>query len=135
MRILHFAFSGSVSNLYLPHNFEANTVAYTGTHDNNTSQGWWVELDETTRHQVRDYLSLRSDDDAQIQWKLIEACCSSVAATVIYPMQDVLGLGAESRMNLPGVGAGYWAWRFSWEQVHEWHATRLAKLGQKFGRT
>lgn len=135
MRILHFAFSGTASNLYLPHNYETNTVAYTCTHDNNTSQGWWAELDETTRNQVRDYLSLRSDDEAQIHWKLIEACGSSVASTAIYPMQDVLGLGAESRMNLPGVGAGYWTWRFTWDQVHDWHAPRLANLGIKFGRT
>lgn len=134
MRILHFAFSGSATNLYLPHNYDANTVAYTGTHDNNTSRGWWAELDESTRNQVRDYLSLRGDEEAQIHWKLIEACCSSVAATVLHPLQDVLGLGAESRMNLPGVGQGYWAWRFSWDQVHEWHAPRLAKVCARFGR-
>ncbi len=135
MRILHFAFSGRATNLYLPHNYEANTVAYTGTHDNNTSRGWWAELDESTRNQVRDYFSLRGDAEEQIHWKLIEACCSSVAATVLYPMQDVLGLGAESRMNLPGIGTDYWAWRFSWEQVHDWHAPRLANLGRKFART
>jgi 4-alpha-glucanotransferase len=134
MRILHFAFGGTASNLYLPHNYQANTVAYTGTHDN-TSQGWWAELDEITRDQVRDYLSLHGEDEAHIHWKLIEACGSSVAATVLYPMQDVLGLGAESRMNLPGIGAGYWAWRFTWDQVHDWHAIRLANLGRKFGRS
>jgi 4-alpha-glucanotransferase len=134
MRILHFAFDGSAGNSYLPHNFEANTVAYTGTHDNNTTQGWWAELNETSRNQVRTYLSLRIDEEPDVHWRLIEACCASVAATAIYPMQDVLGLGAEARMNLPGVGEGHWAWRFSWDEVHDGHAPRLNELCKRFGR-
>jgi 4-alpha-glucanotransferase len=134
MRILHFAFSGSASNAYLPHNYERETVAYTGTHDNNTSQGWWAEIDEGQRQQVRGYLSLQDNEEADIHWRLIEACASSVANTVIFPMPDVLGLGAASRMNLPGAAEGYWAWRFSWEQVHDWHAPRLAEISRRFGR-
>ena len=135
MRILHFAFGGDTNNPYLPHNYQANTVAYTGTHDNNTTQAWWAEISENERMHVRDYLALRADEEANIHWKLIQACCASVADTVIHPMQDVLGLGAESRMNLPGVADGYWVWRFSWDQVHDWHARNLAKICRVFGRT
>jgi 4-alpha-glucanotransferase len=135
MRILHFAFSGSADNAYLPHNYAANTVAYTGTHDNNTTQGWWAECSESEREQVRAYFSVRRDEEHDIHWRLIEACCASVADTVIHPMQDILGLGAESRMNLPGAAQGHWGWRFSWDQVHDWHAPRLAEICRRFGRS
>ncbi|MDB5929276.1 MAG: 4-alpha-glucanotransferase, partial [Polaromonas sp.] len=134
MRILQFAFdeAGDNTNSYLPHNYDRNTVAYTGTHDNNTSQGWWAEASPALRRQVRAYLD--TDTDHDIHWQLIRAACASVADTVIHPLQDVLGLGAEHRMNLPGEGEGHWAWRFGWEQVQPWHAERLARLGGLYRR-
>ncbi|MDB5743579.1 MAG: 4-alpha-glucanotransferase [Polaromonas sp.] len=134
MRILQFAFdeAGDNTNAYLPHNYERNTVAYTGTHDNNTSQGWWAEATPALRRQVLDYLG--ADTDHDIHWQLIRAASASIADTVIHPLQDVLGLGAEHRMNLPGQGEGHWAWRFGWEQVQPWHAERLARLGQLYLR-
>ena len=134
MRILHFAFGGANDNAYLPHNYDANTVAYTGTHDNNTTQGWWAQASQLERQHVRDYLALKPEDEPRIHWALIRASCASVADTVIHPMQDVLGLGGESRMNLPGVGEGYWEWRFSWHQVNPSHAQQLLKLGQLYSR-
>ena len=135
MRILHFAFGGGNDNSYLPHNYEdANTVVYTGTHDNNTSQGWWLEASDALRQHVRDYLGLTPQDEPEIHWQLITAACASVADTVIHPMQDVLGLGGSSRMNLPGVGEGYWEWRFSWDQVRSEHGERLVRLGGLYGR-
>ncbi len=134
MRILHFAFGGKNDNTYLPHNFDANTVVYTGTHDNNTSQGWWLEVSDAERQHVRDYLGLTSQDELEIHWQLITAACASVADTAIHPMQDVLGLDGQSRMNLPGVGQGYWEWRFSWDQVKPVHAQRLVRLGGLYGR-
>jgi 4-alpha-glucanotransferase len=132
MRILHFAFGGDSRNAYLPHNYEANTVAYTGTHDNNTTQGWWREASQHERDHVKQYLDVR--DETDIHWKMIAATSASVAASAIHPMQDVLGLNGDCRMNLPGVGEGYWAWRFTWDQVLPAHAQRLLQLAQLYGR-
>jgi 4-alpha-glucanotransferase len=137
MRILHFAFGGDTfdnGNAYLPHNYEANTAVYTGTHDNNTTQGWWQEASATERQHVRAYLRLRPEDEPTIHWQLIAAACASVADTAIHPLQDVLGLGGDCRMNLPGVGEGYWEWRFSWSQVQPQHAQQLAYLCQRYRR-
>jgi 4-alpha-glucanotransferase len=134
MRILHFAFGGGNDNAYLPHNYDANTVVYTGTHDNNTSQGWWQEASEAEREHVRDYFAFKPEDEAGIHWAMIRAACASVADTAIHPMQDVLGLGGQSRMNLPGVGEGYWEWRFSWNQVLPEHAQQLAKFCRLYRR-
>jgi 4-alpha-glucanotransferase len=131
MRILQFSFDGKSDNLYLPHNFETETVVYTGTHDNDTTCGWWQSLPETQRDYVRRYLGV---DGASIHWDLIRAASASVAALSIVPMQDVLGLGASARMNRPGVSEGHWEWRFSWSQVGPWHAERLAEFARLYGR-
>ncbi|MEN9472382.1 MAG: hypothetical protein RLZZ495_471 [Pseudomonadota bacterium] len=136
MRVLHFAFGGEAQdrsqNAFLPHNYEAETVVYTGTHDNDTTQGWWASATERKRAYVRDYLP--SSSDATIHWDLIRAACASVANTAIYPMQDVLGLGTACRMNFPGHSEGYWEWRFRWEQVQPDHADRLLQWIRLFGR-
>ena len=125
MRVLQFAFGSDNHNTYLPHNYDANTVVYGGTHDNNTSIGWWADASEAERTHARDYLCADGQD---IAWDLIRAACASVADTAIHPMQDVLGLGADCRMNLPGKGEGYWQWRFTWDQVRPEHAQRLRHL-------
>ena len=134
MRILHFAFGGANDNTYLPHNYEPNTVVYTGTHDNNTSQGWWAGASEAERQHVRTYLALQPSDEPNIHWKLIATACASVADTAIHPLQDVLGLSEASRMNLPGVGQGYWEWRFAWQQVTPAHAQELRRLSELYRR-
>ncbi|APW38240.1 4-alpha-glucanotransferase [Rhodoferax koreense] len=135
MRILHFAFGGDAGNAYLPHNYEPNTVVYTGTHDNNTTPGWWAEASEAERLHVIDYLGLHGTAiDADIHWSLIRAAMASVADTAITQLQDVLGLPGSDRMNLPGVGAGYWEWRFTWDQVLPEHALKLAQLGRLYRR-
>ena len=131
MRILQFAFDGGSGNAYLPHNHEPDSVVYAGTHDNDTTLGWWRSLDEGQRQRVRDYLGVSGDE---IHWDLIRAACASVADTAIHPMQDVLGLGSEHRMNWPGRGEGYWEWRFSWQQVQPRHAERLAHLARLYRR-
>ena len=131
MRVLHFAFGGDNANTYLPHNYCANTVVYGGTHDNNTSVGWWQEASPAERSHVCHYLAIDGHD---IAWDLIRAACASVADTAIHAMQDVLELGAVHRMNLPGKGDGYWEWRFTWEQVRPAHAARLKHLCGLFGR-
>ena len=125
MRVLQFAFGADNSNTYLPHNYEPNTVVYGGTHDNNTSLGWWAEASAAERAHVCDYLCVDGHD---IAWDLIRAACASVADMAIHPLQDVLELGAECRMNLPGKGEGYWEWRFTWDQVRPVHAQRLRHL-------
>ena len=131
MRILQFAFAGDASDHFLPHNHEPDTVVYTGTHDNDTSAGWWATATDHERHMVRGYLATDGHD---IAWTLIRAAMASVADTTVHPMQDVLALPTEARMNFPGQESGWWGWRFQWAQVQPWHAGRLAELGRLYGR-
>ena len=131
MKVLQFAFDGHDDNPYLPHNYEPRAVVYTGTHDNDTTCGWWNALAENDRDYIRRYL----DTDAQaINWDLIRAASASVASAVIIPMQDVLGLDSSARMNRPGIAESSWEWRFTWNQVAPWHANHLAELGRLYGR-
>ena len=132
MRILQFAFGDDSNNTFLPHRHQNDTVVYTGTHDNDTTRGWWASASEHERRHLCDYLGV---DGKDVHWDLIRASCASVADTAIHPMQDILGLGTEARMNLPGKGEGYWEWRFSWSQVQPEHASRLAHLTRVYGRS
>lgn len=131
MAVLQFAFGDDANNSYLPHNLVRHCVVYTGTHDNDTSVGWFNSASASERCAVQTYLQC---DGSDIHWDLIHAASSSVAAIAIYPMQDVLGLGPESRMNTPGVADGQWTWRFDWDQVLPWHAERLRSLSSIHGR-
>jgi 4-alpha-glucanotransferase len=132
MRILQFAFDGNPDNPYLPHNFdETRTVVYTGTHDNDTTIGWWESLDASLKDYVCRYLH---SDGNEIHWDMIRAASASVAEFSIVPMQDVLGLGTEHRMNRPGENAGCWEWRFAWGAVAPHHAKRLAEFAALYGR-
>ena len=133
MRVLQFAFGPEqdASSRYLPHHHTTDSVVYTGTHDNDTTEGWWQTLPDATRQHVQDYLAC---DGRDIAWALIRAACASVADMAIYPMQDVLGLSGEHRMNRPGVGEGNWTWRFQWAQVGPAPAQRLRQLAQLYGR-
>jgi len=109
MKILQFAFAADPDDLFLPHNYVRNCVAYTGTHDNDTSLGWYLSAPEKERDLARRYLA-RSGED--ISWDLIRAVWSSVAVFALAPLQDFLKLGSEARMNYPGRAGGNWAWRF-----------------------
>ena len=131
MRILQFAFESGAGNPFLPHHYEPDTVVYTGTHDNNTSVGWWAGASEHERAFARAYLAT---DGSDIAWSLMRAAWGSVADTAIAPMQDVLALPASARMNLPGQGEGWWRWRFAWHQVQASHGARLVELGRIFDR-
>ncbi|HET9646559.1 MAG TPA: 4-alpha-glucanotransferase [Burkholderiaceae bacterium] len=131
MRILQFAFGEDARNPYLPHHHEPDSVVYTGTHDNDTTRGWWSQAGERQREHARDYLGTTG---AEIHWDFIRSALMSVADTAIVPLQDVLGLGSEHRMNLPGIGEGQWAWRFAWSQVRSEHADGLAMLTKLYGR-
>jgi 4-alpha-glucanotransferase len=131
MRILEYGFGGGAGNRDLPHNYEANTVAYTGTHDNETAVGWFETLNEETRKQAVEYLAA---DDGEIAWAMIRALYSSVAVTVIVPLQDILGLGSEARMNTPATSGGNWRWRMTQEEFSIIDTHRLAHLAALFGR-
>jgi 4-alpha-glucanotransferase len=132
MKILQFAFGGDGSHEYLPHNFHADTVVYTGTHDNETIMGWWANATERERAFAGAYLGADSGD---FHWAMIRAASNSVARLAIFPMQDVLGLPASHRMNHPGtLGGGNWAWRFDWHMVGEEAVRVLGALTAASGR-
>ena len=132
MRVLQFAFGDTPANPYLPHNYERRTVAYTGTHDNDTTVGWWRQLGPQERDAVRRYLGPQADQ--AIHWAMIRALSQSVARTVIYPFQDVLGLDGGHRMNVPGHPQACWEWRFDWHQVGHAPAVELAAVTRAHGR-
>ena len=134
MRILQFGFAERGEHLYLPHRYVTNTVVYTGTHDNNTTLGWWRE--DTTadeRNHVQIYLR-PIEHDGEIVWAMMRAAATSVANTCIFPMQDVLHLGSEARMNTPGAGQGNWAWRYGMDALHPDFASKLADLTEMTDR-
>jgi len=125
MRILQFAFGEGDENLFLPHNYVPNTVAYTGTHDNDTILGWWNTLSGHERSFVQSYLKT---DGQNIHWEMMSAISKSKANIVIFTMQDVLGLPGNHRMNFPGHRTGSWEWRFSWVQLQSGHTQALAEM-------
>jgi 4-alpha-glucanotransferase len=128
MRILQFGFSDRGAHLYLPHKFVPNTVTYTGTHDNNTTLGWWKDdASELERKHVAVYLG-EMKNDGDIVWAMMRAAAASVANLCIFPLQDILHLGSEARMNTPAAGAGNWTWRYGREALHPDFAVQLAAL-------
>jgi len=132
MKILQFAFDGGSANPYLPHNHHHLAVVYTGTHDNDTSVGWYHSLSAETRNHVDEYLHSSGEP---MPWSLIRAAMASVATLAMIPMQDVLELGSEHRMNIPGKSNGNWRWRFNWDQVDVGLASRLRHLCTLYGRS
>lgn len=131
MKVLQFAFAGGANDPYLPHNYPRACVVYTGTHDNDTTVGWYEALPAKERDHVRRYLG-RGDEN--ITWELCRLALASVADTAILPLQDVLNLSSAARMNTPGVAGGNWEWRFRWEDVPYWVAPNLAELTVLYGR-
>jgi 4-alpha-glucanotransferase len=131
MRVLQFGFDGDGANPHRPHNHVRDCVVYTGTHDNDTTVGWFDSLPAAQQQLVRDYLGLPSEP---MPWPLIRAALESVAQLAVVPMQDLLGLDTHHRMNLPGTTEGNWLWRFDWEQVPAELAPRLRALVEEYGR-
>jgi 4-alpha-glucanotransferase len=128
MRILQFGFSDRGAHLYLPHEYVPNSVAYTGTHDNNTTLGWWKEgATAEERAHMQTYLQ-PIEHDGDVVWAMIRAAARSVANVCIFPMQDILHLGSEARMNTPAEGSGNWTWRYRRNALHPDFATKLAAL-------
>lgn len=131
MKVLQFAFGSGPDNPYLPHNHAPNAVVYTGTHDNDTLLGWLESLDTETRDDAARYLDA---SPARLHPALIRAALASVAHTAIIPMQDILVLGAEARMNTPSFATGSWTWRFNWGQLEAGRSAALRELVECYGR-
>jgi len=107
MTVIQFGFDGSAANPHLLHNHKEWDLVYTGTHDNDTTMGWYQSLDERTREHVNRYLRINSPD---MPWPVIQAAMGSVSRLVIVPIQDLLALGSEARFNTPGTIQGNWKW-------------------------
>ncbi len=131
MKILHFAFASDPDDDFLPHNYPTDCVAYTGTHDNNTSSGWYETAPEREKDFCRRYLA-RSGQD--IAWSLIRVLWRSAAAWVLAPMQDFLSLGEWARMNYPGNPSGNWDWRMHPDAINEGLIARLHETNRLYGR-
>lgn len=131
MKVLHFAFDGTSENPFLPHNYQQQYVVYTGTHDNDTTRGWWETASEHERDYCRRYLG---DDPDDIAWSLIRLGMASVAVLAVFPVQDVLSLGSDARMNFPGRPAGNWTWRLKQGQLTEGYVDGLATMTETYGR-
>ena len=132
-RVLQFAFDGHTDNPYLPHNFVPNTVVYSGTHDNAPTRQWYEELSDYQRQNLWSYLKRAPGESAEAAPALMQLAWSSKAALSIAPLQDLLNLGAESRMNVPGRAGGNWGWRCPEEKLSAgafkglWELTEASK--------
>ncbi|MBZ5494930.1 MAG: 4-alpha-glucanotransferase [Acidobacteriia bacterium] len=143
MRVLQFAFADdSPSNPFKPYNYVRNCIVYTGTHDNDTTVGWFrgtsegeiIQTEEQLRAERESALLYLHSDGVEIHWDFIRAAVGSVADTAVFPLQDVLGLGSEARMNLPSRAENNWRWRFLPHQLKPELSSRLRQLGQTYGR-
>jgi len=145
MRVLQFGFDGSSGNPHLPHNYTRRTVAYSGTHDNDTTAGWYRSLDPGTAGRVCEYLSIGSHTTADsgaagvaaetVADALVRATLASVAQLAVVPLQDLLRLGAEGRMNTPGTDRGNWSWRFAWSDIAAGDVAHWRRWNSIYGRT
>ncbi len=116
MKILQFAFGGDDTNPYLPHNIDENSVAYTGTHDNDTTLGWYESAEEHVKNHLHQYLN---DENPAMPQALIKMVLATKAYLAMIPMQDILGLGSDARTNIPGTTEKNWVWRFEWQALSQ----------------
>lgn len=131
MKILQFAFASDADDAFLPHNYPVNCYAYTGTHDNNTARGWYDAASDREKDFCRRYLAVSGED---ISWSMIRVLWQSVAAKVVAPLQDLLSLGIDARMNLPGAASGNWSWRFRAGDLNGFIKSRLYETNLLYGR-
>ncbi|HPS78390.1 MAG TPA: 4-alpha-glucanotransferase, partial [Thermoanaerobaculaceae bacterium] len=130
--VLQFAFTPNERSSFLPHSLGRDLVVYTGTHDNNTTLGWYLEdASPAEKDFARRYLAT---DGHEIHWDMIRAALASVADLAVVPHQDIAGLGANCRMNRPGLGEGNWRFRLTDWMLSPWHQERLADLVWLYGR-
>lgn len=131
MRVLQFAFGNDKNNAYLPHSCDKNSVMYSGTHDNDTTQGWYETATEAEKDHYRRYLNV---DGSDVAWDFIRLAFASPAVFAIVPAQDVMNLDGSHRMNRPGIAGGNWGFRFDWSQWEEGYTKGLRYLAELFGR-
>lgn len=131
MKILQFAFGTGSDNPYLPFNYQRNSVVYTGTHDNDTTEGWFSHLSQDEQDFINEYLG---HPRRPISYMLMRTAFASVANLAVIPMQDILHLGSEDRMNTPGTMTGNWQWRFTWDQLTDEKSQDFKHLIGLFGR-
>jgi 4-alpha-glucanotransferase len=132
MKVLQFAFGdANPQNPFLPHNYVPRSVVYTGTHDNDTTVGWFASLPEVERDFVRRYVNA---DGHEINWDFIRLAWSSTSDMAIVPLQDLLGLDSAARMNRPGTNDGNWSWRLSADALTETLSNRLGELTTFYAR-
>ncbi|MCL2839761.1 MAG: 4-alpha-glucanotransferase [Defluviitaleaceae bacterium] len=133
MRVLQFAFDANEHSPHIPHCYEDSlTVVYSGTHDNNTTRGWYDSASDTERDHLRRYLNVSGDD---VHWDLIRLAFSTTAVFAIVPIQDIMGLGENDRMNSPGIASGWWKFRYTQDMLLPDYAERLAYLSDLFDRS
>ena len=132
MKILQFAFDSREESDYLPHNYTNNSVVYTGTHDNDTTVGWYENLEKRDKSFAKRYLGIKAKKE--VVWEFIRSALSSVADTAIIPMQDYLGLGTEARINIPSTLGNNWKWRLEEGQLDAELAERIRKMTKLYGR-
>ena len=131
MKVMQFGFGGDAGNIHLPHHYTPDTVVYTGTHDNDTTRGWFASLSACERAHTLSYLDCAPQ---HVVWRMLRYAMSSVANLAIAPLQDVLELGSEARMNLPSRPDGNWEWRCQEGDFTPAHVERLASLTALYGR-
>ncbi len=132
MKVLQFAFDSREESDYLPHNYTANSVVYTGTHDNDTTVGWDQTISRRDRSFARKYLNIKNS--RELEWNFIRAALGSVSDTAVIPMQDYLGLGSEARINVPSTLGTNWKWRMTKGQIPEGLAEKIYDLCKLYGR-
>jgi 4-alpha-glucanotransferase len=132
MKVLQFAFDGDADNAYLPHNYPTNAIVYTGTHDNDTTRGWFTTADRKQRKFIKKYADIHSSRTAT--WDLIRLAMRSVANTAIIPIQDYLDIGSAGRINTPSTVGGNWCWRLLPGELTPELAASMKEFAEIYGR-
>jgi 4-alpha-glucanotransferase len=134
MKVLEFAFDSREDSDYLPHNYDKNCIVYTGTHDNDTIQGWFHTINEDDKNMALNYMDLNPSETDRLHWSLIRLALMSVAKLCIIPVQDYLGLNTEARINIPSTVGTNWKWRLQKDEISEELLQRIKYITKLYGR-
>ena len=134
MKVLQFAFDARESSNYLPHTYPTNCVVYTGTHDNDTTRGWYHEVGKDARDFAKEYMCKPRLDEDTLAGDFIAMAMSSVADLCVIPMQDYLNLGSSARINIPSTLGGNWVWRMEKKQFSDAVVNEIARVTKLYGR-
>ena len=134
MKVMQFAFDSREESNYLPQTYHKNTVVYTGTHDNDTIQGWYDSISESDKEYAKLYLNNSDTPREEIHWDYIRAVLASVSDTAIIPLQDYLGLGSEARINIPSTLGLNWKWRMKSEDLTDELLEKIKQMIETYER-